>query len=156
MIGLIADFVGHSLSNEKIAEIAKHCSFDEMKANTMVNREVLPISDLFDMSQSKFMRKGIIGDWVNYFTPQQNEQFDQIYEEKMRGLGLTLSFDSEDALSRMQDQGRIITQDQPNQIDFNEYYPSKIQTSFADHHSVKPNQHTIPQNTEPLSFDVRL
>jgi hypothetical protein len=160
MIELIADFVGHSLSNEKIQEIAKHCSFDEMKANTMVNREVLPISDLFDMSQSKFMRKGIIGDWKNYFTPQQSELFDKIYEEKMQGLGLTLSFDSEDAFNRMQNNGRIISQNdlQPNQIEIKQYYPSKMLKPVNDINRFKATQQPIneTQNPEPVSFHVRL
>jgi hypothetical protein len=160
MIELMADFVGHSLSNEKVQEIAKHCSFDEMKANTMVNREVLPISDLFDMSQSKFMRKGIIGDWKNYFTPQQSELFDKIYEEKMQGLGLTLSFDSEDAFNRMQNNGRIISQNglQPNQIEIKEYFPSKMLKPVNDINCLKASQQPIneTQNTEPVSFDVRL
>lgn len=158
MIGLIADFVGKSLSDETINKIAKHCSFDEMKANTMVNREVLPIPDLFDMSQTKFMRKGIIGDWKNYFTQQQNEQFDKLYDQKMQGLGLTLSFDSEDALYRMQNYGRIICQSdaQPNEVNFNELYSSKILKPFNDHKCIQVGQQTIPQNTENLSFDVRL
>lgn len=158
MIGLIADFMGRTLSKEKIEKIAKHCSFDEMKANTMVNREVLPIPDLFDMSQSKFMRKGIIGDWKNYFSTQQNELFDKIYEEKMQGLGLTLSFDSEDALNRMQTYGRIISQSdsQPNEIDINEYYSSNMLKPFNDNNTAQNVPQNVPQNSEHLSFDVRL
>ncbi|KAL1419512.1 hypothetical protein MTO96_025256 [Rhipicephalus appendiculatus] len=84
-----------------------------MKNNNMVNREVLPISDLFDMTQSKFMRKGIIGDWKNYFTPEQSESFDQQYAERMADSGLDLVFEPQDALDRMRKFGRIIVDPEP-------------------------------------------
>ncbi|CAG2168119.1 unnamed protein product [Oppiella nova] len=108
MIEVMADFVGRKLSKDTITRIARHCSFDEMKTNNMVNRENLPIKDLFDMSQSKFMRKGIIGDWRNHFSAHQSQQFDDKYNDKLQEIGLTLSFDTEDAFNRMQRFGRII------------------------------------------------
>ncbi|XP_054154337.1 sulfotransferase 1B1-like [Oppia nitens] len=108
MIELIANFVERKLSQEVIDRIAKHCSFDEMKTNNMVNREKIPIKDLFDMTESKFMRKGIIGDWKTHFSTQQSKQFDDKYNDKLNELGLTVCYDSEDAYHRMQTNGRII------------------------------------------------
>lgn len=58
MVQRISQFLGKPLGPDALAAVVQHCSFDQMKNNNMVNREVLPISDLFDMSQSKFMRKG--------------------------------------------------------------------------------------------------
>ena len=75
----------------------------------MCNREVLPVADLFDMSQSKFMRKGIIGDWRNHFSAEESAQFDRLYADRLREIGLDLAYDHEEA-ERMiaQNGGRIV------------------------------------------------
>lgn len=43
------------------------------------------------------MRKGIIGDWKNYFTESQSEQFDRAILATFIGMGLKLAFDDEEA-----------------------------------------------------------
>jgi hypothetical protein len=55
----------------------------------MANRD---ISWLFDKKVCKFMRKGEIGDWRNYFTFAQSEFFDAIYTEKLKDTGLSFQF----------------------------------------------------------------
>lgn len=59
MVVRLADFLDRDLSEQAVDAIVQHCTFDSMKSNKMVNREKLPISDIFDMSKSKFMRKGM-------------------------------------------------------------------------------------------------
>lgn len=109
MIQLICDFIGHPLSQEKIDLIARQCSFESMKTNTMVNREALPVADLFDMRQSKFMRKGIIGDWRNHFSEEESQQFDALYRERLQKIGLDMAYDHEEALKMVEsNEGRII------------------------------------------------
>ena len=49
------------------------------------------------VSNTKFMRKGIIGDWKNYFTERQSEQFDRLIRDTFRGMELQLAFDDEEA-----------------------------------------------------------
>ena len=48
-------------------------------------------------SNTRFMRKGIIGDWKNYFTESQSEQFDRLVRETFKGMGLKFAFDDEEA-----------------------------------------------------------
>ena len=38
------------------------------------------------------LRKGIVGDWRNHFTTEQNAEFDAIYAEMMKGSGLDFGF----------------------------------------------------------------
>lgn len=108
MITTISKFVGKSLTSERIDEIAKHCTFEQMRNNTSVNREKLPVPDLFDMSKCKFMRKGIIGDWRNHFSKEQSEHFDQLYNDRLESIGLKLVYDQEEAEHVMANKGRII------------------------------------------------
>ena len=37
-----------------------------------------------------FMRE--VGDWKNYFTPEQSEEMDKIYQERLVGTGLVFDF----------------------------------------------------------------
>ena len=38
------------------------------------------------------MRKGEVGDWKNYFTPEQTARLDAIYDKRMKGSGIDLEF----------------------------------------------------------------
>lgn len=77
--------------------LAQHCSFAQMRHNRSVNREDIPISDFFDQSQVRFMRKGVIGDWRNHFSGAQSAHFDRLFENKMVPNGLRMAFTSEQA-----------------------------------------------------------
>ncbi|GIX72807.1 hypothetical protein CDAR_72211 [Caerostris darwini] len=108
MVVRLSEFLNRPLAPEAVDAIVRHCNFESMKTNKMVNREVLPITDLFDMTKSKFMRKGIIGDWKNYFTESQSEAFDRLCNSHMSGSDLRLVFEPEDAENLFTTFGRII------------------------------------------------
>ena len=87
----IIKFIDIELSEEQIQRVIDHCSFNSMKANKMTNRD---IGWLFDQNVSKFMRKGEVGDWKNYFTLAQSELFDTLYEKEMQAVeGLNFRFE---------------------------------------------------------------
>ena len=41
----------------------------------------------------KLLRKGKIGDWKNYFTPEQNKMFENEVMNKLIGTGLEFDFE---------------------------------------------------------------
>lgn len=84
-INLIAEFLNFNLSREEAEFVAQKSSFKAMKANPETNMEQW--SDSFKPGSS-FMRKGIVGDWVNYFSEEQIEQFNQWYASYTEGTGL--------------------------------------------------------------------
>ncbi|KAF8368915.1 hypothetical protein PRIPAC_86744 [Pristionchus pacificus] len=86
----LEELVGISLSMEQRKEVVNHSSFDSMKCNKMTNREG---NMLLDQSRARFMRKGIVGDWKNYFTVAQSEAFDELYQKEMKGSGLNFQFE---------------------------------------------------------------
>ncbi|XP_033121113.1 sulfotransferase 1C2-like [Anneissia japonica] len=86
----IATFLGCTIPEGGLEKVVNHCSFDSMKKNPKTNYED---KVFINKEISKFMRKGTIGDWKNYFTVAQNEVFDKLYEDKLKGSGLVFDFE---------------------------------------------------------------
>lgn len=73
----VAKFLGYSLTHERCCEIAKKINFDAMKKDATVN---------YQWSRSlrsdfSFIRKGLPGEWKEFFTPAQEKQFDELYSQ---------------------------------------------------------------------------
>uniref|UniRef100_A0AAQ6IK24 Sulfotransferase n=1 Tax=Anabas testudineus TaxID=64144 RepID=A0AAQ6IK24_ANATE len=84
-ISRLCSFLGLSATAELTKQVTEKVLFDNMKHNRMVNGCT---DEVLDFSVSHFMRKGKVGDWKNHFTVQQNEQFDEDYEKKMKNTDL--------------------------------------------------------------------
>jgi len=85
-VRLIAEFLNRPVTEDTINKIAEQCSFQGMKENESrylpEGREAGPT----------FLRKGKIGDWKNYFTPDLNKKFENEVLDKLRGTGLQFDF----------------------------------------------------------------
>jgi hypothetical protein len=82
-------FLGQSLSPHAVAAIADYASFASMSVNPFTNRAGNP---LMDFSIARFLRKGMVGDWKNHFTAEQNVRFQTVWGQKMGGTALQQSF----------------------------------------------------------------
>ncbi|XP_026227831.1 sulfotransferase family 2, cytosolic sulfotransferase 3 isoform X1 [Anabas testudineus] len=85
----ISDFLGRNLSEETIQKIAKHCSFNTMKANQMSNFSLVP-KIYMDSDKSPFLRKGVAGDWKNHFTSEQLARFTSVIRKELKGESFSL------------------------------------------------------------------
>ncbi|XP_044303834.1 sulfotransferase family cytosolic 1B member 1-like [Varanus komodoensis] len=83
----VRDFLEVDLPEDVVQKIVHHTTFTVMKDNPMANYETIP-NLIFDKSKGAFMRKGDVGDWKNYFTVAQQEEFDADYRRKMEGTTL--------------------------------------------------------------------
>ena len=43
--------------------------------------------------ETSLLRKGVVGDWKNYFTPELNERFEKEVLAKLKGSGLEFDFE---------------------------------------------------------------
>ena len=75
-----------TLSDELINRIAEQCSFKGMKKNEISYKSES------EEKTSPYLRKGVVGDWKSYFTPELNERFEKEVLEKIKGTGLELDF----------------------------------------------------------------
>lgn len=87
LVHLIADFLGKSLSKEVVNRIAKQCTFDEM-----VNNAAAYWMMTQDNKLPNFLRKGQVGGWKEYFTPELSAKFESDILHKLEGTGLHFDF----------------------------------------------------------------
>uniref|UniRef100_A0AAQ4P943 Sulfotransferase n=1 Tax=Gasterosteus aculeatus aculeatus TaxID=481459 RepID=A0AAQ4P943_GASAC len=85
----ISDFLGRNLSEEAIQKIAEHCSFATMKRNSMSNFSLVP-KVYMNSDTSPFLRKGIVGDWKNHFSPEQLARFSSVIRKELEGENFSL------------------------------------------------------------------
>ena len=85
---MIANFVNKPLSDDLISRIAEQCTFSGMKKNAASFS-----APTEDRREASLLRKGVVGDWKNYFTPELNERFDNEVLTKLKGSGLEFDFE---------------------------------------------------------------
>ena len=86
----IAKFIGKDLTEKEISTIVSKATFKSMQANPEANYSWIP--HRWNPNALPFMRKGIVGDWVNYFSEEQSAEFDAKYAQRMNGSGLEFEF----------------------------------------------------------------
>lgn len=89
----ISKFLQKELSEKQVDDIVNQCSFESMSKDINPAFKKAGIAFGADFSKSKFLRKGQVGDWKNYFTLNENETFDKLYKEKMKDSGLDFIFE---------------------------------------------------------------
>ena len=75
----LCQFLNITFSDDQVKELSEHLTFDKMKSNQTVN--------FFD---SKFLRKGEVGDWQNYFDKNTSEKWDLWIQSKLEGKGIVM------------------------------------------------------------------
>ena len=84
MIRHIAKFIQKPLDDDMVNKIAEKVSFKSMKSDPKLNIK-------HEFLKGDLIRKGIIGDWVNYFTEEQKEKMDQICKKMYSTTGVEFS-----------------------------------------------------------------
>ena len=91
-VARIAKFIECDVTDEVLAIVAAKTSFNVMKNDDTANYSWSSTNYAKDSSAPAFMRKGEVGDWKNYFTPEQSAEMDKICREKLNGSGLEFDF----------------------------------------------------------------
>ncbi|KAI3470988.1 hypothetical protein Pfo_027651 [Paulownia fortunei] len=86
-VSKIAEFLGRPFEDEgEVDEVLGWCSLERLK-NLEVNKSG---STFVGVPNSCFFRKGEVGDWKNYLTPEIEEQINQTSRIKLEPFGLFL------------------------------------------------------------------
>ena len=86
----VASFLGKELAGDIIPGILAQLSFENMKKDPKVNRSDTPF---FNQSLSPFLRKGMVGNWKDFFNEKQTEEIKKQYTERLVSLGLTFDIE---------------------------------------------------------------
>ena len=79
----MAKYLGKSFTNEQIRDLNEWCSFESMKTKPTTSYDWHRESGYF-IEEGSFYRKGAVGDWVNYFTRDEAQQFDKVINENLK------------------------------------------------------------------------
>ncbi|CAL4134638.1 unnamed protein product [Meganyctiphanes norvegica] len=64
-------FLETNLTEDQLLKVAQHTTFESMKNSSTINNTAGAVSaGFFKANEGDFVRKGITGDWQNYFTPE--------------------------------------------------------------------------------------
>lgn len=89
-VDVIADFLNTPLTRQEKEIILKHTTFQNMRSNPATNLNKV---SFLQQDRISFQRKGQVGDWKNYFTPEQDCFLENLCKEKLEKIGLTFQFE---------------------------------------------------------------
>ncbi|KAG5271613.1 hypothetical protein AALO_G00181980 [Alosa alosa] len=87
-------FLGRELTEQSLEQIVSHCTFNTMKTNDMSNFSLIP-QDIMDNKKSAFLRKGIVGDWKNHLSPEQEVKFNTVIKQEMADSNIKFAWDED-------------------------------------------------------------
>ena len=90
VISNVGSFLGFQLSEHANQKIVEQTSFEKMKLNQTANKSWM--DEYRKSGAPPFMRKGVIGDWKNYFSQEQSIKMDKLVAENMIETGLVYDF----------------------------------------------------------------
>nr|XP_013008502.1 sulfotransferase 6B1-like [Cavia porcellus] len=79
----ITTFLGINVNDSEVNKIAQKTSFSEMKNNSIKeNYDLSHTICALTSDRNLVFRKGVVGDWINYFTSKQKSVFDELFTRK--------------------------------------------------------------------------
>lgn len=88
-------FLGKDLSEDDVSQLMDHLSFQRMRQNPALNLEPFLQArngpEFKQEGDQTFIRKGKVGDWKNYMSPELADRFDSWTKENLQGTGLSFS-----------------------------------------------------------------
>ncbi|XP_052819659.1 sulfotransferase 1B1-like [Mya arenaria] len=85
----LAKFLGVDFNDQLVNMVSEKCQFSNMSKDKLVSDD---LRKLLYKGNFTMYRKGAVGDWKNWFTVAQNEEFDRVYNQKMKHSALSFQY----------------------------------------------------------------
>lgn len=86
----VIDFLGKPVDEARFQEVMNKASFENMKESGYGDQINIGGPE---SNRSRFLRKGKVADWKNWFTVAQNELFDERITRKLEAAGVRLDYE---------------------------------------------------------------
>ena len=80
----LATFLGYELPDDKKDQLLEHLGINNFRTNKAVNNEFLLKKD----RSYDFIRKGVVGDYKNWFTDEKVKEWNQWVDESIQDVEL--------------------------------------------------------------------
>jgi len=84
MLKEICQFINYNLSEEQIDKLDNFMQFENFQKVSSSNKK----NDNWKEGNGQFIRKGIVGDWINHFDQDLNADYNKWIEESLDKLGI--------------------------------------------------------------------
>jgi len=84
MLRKIAEFIGYTITEDQIKELNEFMKFENYQKTSSLNKR----GENWNEGKGQFIRKGIVGDWMNHFDPKLNEEYNVWILEHLDRIGL--------------------------------------------------------------------
>ncbi|CAG2118544.1 unnamed protein product, partial [Medioppia subpectinata] len=113
MAKLMADFLG--LANVTAEDVDSICQTTKRGPQVVIDmyKTVDTDDDESGIKHHGTKFDGVIGDWLNYYSPEQSRQMDELIRQRLDRHGLSLCCDSTEAVKRLAKFGRILLDTSP-------------------------------------------
>ena len=91
-VSKIASFLEVDLASDVVNKIADLTTFEHMKTDNTANKSWRKEHN-DEEGKPAFLRKGVVGDWKNYFSAEQSAAMDHRCEEKLKGTGIKFEYE---------------------------------------------------------------
>ena len=85
----VAAFCNKDINDQAVERIVDCCSIQRMRNDPMVNVHNSAVATGGD----RFYRKGVVGDWRNFFSQEESDYVDTLCKQCLQPMGLTFDFD---------------------------------------------------------------
>ena len=82
-------FIGKPVDAQRFADVMEKSRFENMKDSEFQDQ----INFASEAQRARFMRKGVVADWKNWFTVAQNEEFDEKIVKPLEAAGIHLDYE---------------------------------------------------------------
>ena len=81
----MAEHLGYSLEEDKVNQLCEATTFSNYKKISTMNSS----REMYNEGRGDFIRKGVVGDWVNYFDQALNHSWNDWIQENLANIGVT-------------------------------------------------------------------